>query len=178
MSGQAMMGTLVKRHLAPQWGADPARVYHCAIMPCYDKKLEASREDFNLPGGNLLCLQVLACLFLGPWTGACIIITSQQASGLMMQGHGNSQNLLHHDTTDAKSAMESVFVCCIACSGTSIPEVDSVLTSGEVQQLLEQHGANLGACPEAPWTASCLTSLTMAGCMACPAALVRHSLPL
>ena len=51
--GQAMMGTLVKRHLAPQWGVDPARVYHCAVMPCYDKKLEASREDFNLPGAQL-----------------------------------------------------------------------------------------------------------------------------
>ena len=25
-----------------------------------------------------------------------------------------------------------------------------MLTSGEVQQLLEQHGANLGVCPEAP----------------------------
>ena len=48
------MGTLVKRHLAPLWGCDPARLYHCAIMPCYDKKLEASREDFNLPGAPFL----------------------------------------------------------------------------------------------------------------------------
>ena len=47
------MGTLVKRHLAPLWGIDPARLYHCAVMPCYDKKLEASRDDFNLPGTRL-----------------------------------------------------------------------------------------------------------------------------
>ena len=44
------MGQLLKGHLAHQWGIDPASIYHCAVMPCYDKKLEASREDFNLPG--------------------------------------------------------------------------------------------------------------------------------
>ena len=44
------MGKLLKGHLAHQWGIDPASIYHCAVMPCYDKKLEASREDFNLPG--------------------------------------------------------------------------------------------------------------------------------
>ena len=44
------MGKLLKGHLAQQWGIDPASIYHCAVMPCYDKKLEASREDFCLPG--------------------------------------------------------------------------------------------------------------------------------
>ena len=44
------MGKLVKGHLAQQYGLDPASMYHCAVMPCYDKKLEASREDFSLPG--------------------------------------------------------------------------------------------------------------------------------
>ena len=29
----------------------PSRVYHVAIMPCYDKKLEASRRDFVWEGG-------------------------------------------------------------------------------------------------------------------------------
>ncbi len=49
---QAVMGRLLKGHLAHQWGIDPASIYHCAVMPCYDKKLEASREDFNLPGAE------------------------------------------------------------------------------------------------------------------------------
>lgn len=49
---QAVMGTLVKRMFCQQLGLDPGRVYHTAVMPCYDKKLEASRPDFNLPGGN------------------------------------------------------------------------------------------------------------------------------
>ncbi|KAL4424954.1 hypothetical protein ABPG77_009683 [Micractinium sp. CCAP 211/92] len=49
-SPQAAMGTLVKRRWCGAAGLPPDRVYHCAVMPCYDKKLEASREDFWLPG--------------------------------------------------------------------------------------------------------------------------------
>ncbi|VDB95107.1 unnamed protein product [Peniophora sp. CBMAI 1063] len=45
-SPQAMMGTLVKGWLARQWGKQPQDVYHVTVMPCYDKKLEASRPDF------------------------------------------------------------------------------------------------------------------------------------
>ncbi len=45
-----MMGTLVKRRWCAAAGLDPAAVYHCAVMPCYDKKLEAAREDFWVPG--------------------------------------------------------------------------------------------------------------------------------
>lgn len=50
-SPQAVQGSAVKRWLAPGLGLAPQAVYHCAIMPCYDKKLEAAREDFMLPGG-------------------------------------------------------------------------------------------------------------------------------
>mmetsp|Transcript_18436 Transcript_18436/g.60014 ORF Transcript_18436/g.60014 Transcript_18436/m.60014 type:complete len:524 (+) Transcript_18436:32-1603(+) len=48
-SPQQVMATLVKRHVAPQLGVAPAQIYHVAVMPCYDKKLEASREDFRSP---------------------------------------------------------------------------------------------------------------------------------
>lgn len=40
------MGSLVKRHFARTLGAEPQEVYHVTVMPCYDKKLEASRKDF------------------------------------------------------------------------------------------------------------------------------------
>jgi hypothetical protein len=49
-SPQAVMGTLVKGWWAPLVGLQPERVYHCAVMPCYDKKLEASRDDFVVRG--------------------------------------------------------------------------------------------------------------------------------
>lgn len=49
-SPQAIMGTIVKRRLAALRGWEAGNVYHAAVMPCYDKKLEASRDDFMLPG--------------------------------------------------------------------------------------------------------------------------------
>lgn len=45
-SPQQIMGSLVKYHLAETMGVLPEQVYHVTVMPCYDKKLEASREDF------------------------------------------------------------------------------------------------------------------------------------
>eukprot|EP01098_Paradermamoeba_levis_P013436 TRINITY_DN6123_c0_g2_i3.p1 TRINITY_DN6123_c0_g2~~TRINITY_DN6123_c0_g2_i3.p1 ORF type:complete len:287 (-),score=92.67 TRINITY_DN6123_c0_g2_i3:81-941(-) len=40
------MGSLVKVYLADQIKKRPDELYHATLMPCYDKKLEASREDF------------------------------------------------------------------------------------------------------------------------------------
>lgn len=45
-SPQQIMGALVKQQLSAQIGVNTSRVYHVTVMPCYDKKLEASREDF------------------------------------------------------------------------------------------------------------------------------------
>ena len=71
---QAVMGSLVKRVLAPQLlaaaaattggassaaaattNADEAyrRLYHVSVMPCYDKKLEASRDELYAPGTDI-----------------------------------------------------------------------------------------------------------------------------
>ncbi|KAK6638350.1 hypothetical protein RUM44_008779 [Polyplax serrata] len=41
-SPQQIMGSLVKNNL----GYSPENVYHVTLMPCYDKKLEASRNEF------------------------------------------------------------------------------------------------------------------------------------
>lgn len=51
-SPQAVQGSAVKRWLAPGLSLAPESIYHCAVMMCYDKKLEAAREDFMLPGTN------------------------------------------------------------------------------------------------------------------------------
>ncbi|XP_054281049.1 probable cytosolic Fe-S cluster assembly factor GK14772 isoform X2 [Macrosteles quadrilineatus] len=42
-SPQQVMGSLIKDHLAASVGRP---IYHVTVMPCYDKKLEASRQDF------------------------------------------------------------------------------------------------------------------------------------
>ncbi|KAJ7096306.1 iron hydrogenase [Mycena epipterygia] len=45
-SPQQVMGTLVKNWMGQTWGKLPDEIYHVSVMPCYDKKLEASRTDF------------------------------------------------------------------------------------------------------------------------------------
>lgn len=45
-SPQQIMGVLVKNRLAEYLSLPSSRFYHVTVMPCYDKKLEASREDF------------------------------------------------------------------------------------------------------------------------------------
>ncbi|KAJ3317826.1 hypothetical protein HDV06_001108 [Boothiomyces sp. JEL0866] len=45
-SPQQIMGSLLKDYFAQQIGVSPDKIYHVSIMPCYDKKLEASRQDF------------------------------------------------------------------------------------------------------------------------------------
>ncbi|CAG9764187.1 unnamed protein product [Ceutorhynchus assimilis] len=40
-SPQQIMGSLIKR-----WVGHNKSIYHVTVMPCYDKKLEAAREDF------------------------------------------------------------------------------------------------------------------------------------
>ncbi|TFK75426.1 iron hydrogenase [Pluteus cervinus] len=45
-SPQQVMGTLAKNWIGQRLGKLPHEVYHVSVMPCYDKKLEASRQDF------------------------------------------------------------------------------------------------------------------------------------
>ena len=41
------MGTIVKEFLPSKLQIEPSRIYHVTVMPCFDKKLEASRGDFQ-----------------------------------------------------------------------------------------------------------------------------------
>lgn len=45
-SPQQIAGALVKHMVSREQGVAPTDVYHVAVMPCFDKKLEASRKDF------------------------------------------------------------------------------------------------------------------------------------
>ncbi|KAM4055125.1 cytosolic Fe-S cluster assembly factor nar1 [Hirsutella rhossiliensis] len=46
-SPQALAGTLLKTTLSRSLGIPPSRIWHLAVMPCFDKKLEASREELT-----------------------------------------------------------------------------------------------------------------------------------
>jgi len=45
-SPQAIQGVIVKRILARAIGVPSSRLFHCTLMPCFDKKLEAMRLQF------------------------------------------------------------------------------------------------------------------------------------
>jgi hypothetical protein len=47
-SPQAVAGTLVKSLFCPEHKLSPHQTYHVAIMPCFDKKLEAAREELTV----------------------------------------------------------------------------------------------------------------------------------
>lgn len=46
-SPQALTGTLLKSVLSQRYNIDPSKIWHLAIMPCFDKKLEASRSELT-----------------------------------------------------------------------------------------------------------------------------------
>lgn len=46
-SPQQIMGALLKRYYCHTLGKSRADVYHVTVMPCFDKKLEASRKNFK-----------------------------------------------------------------------------------------------------------------------------------
>ena len=46
-SPQALIGTLLKTVLSTRLKVDPSQIWHLAIMPCFDKKLEASRQELT-----------------------------------------------------------------------------------------------------------------------------------
>jgi iron only hydrogenase large subunit-like protein len=46
-SPQALSGTFLKTVLSKSLGVPPSRIWHLAVMPCFDKKLEASREELT-----------------------------------------------------------------------------------------------------------------------------------
>ncbi|KAF2197489.1 LET1-like protein [Delitschia confertaspora ATCC 74209] len=46
-SPQALTGTLIKSVLSQRYNIPPSQIWHLAIMPCFDKKLEASRSELT-----------------------------------------------------------------------------------------------------------------------------------
>ncbi|KAJ5107851.1 hypothetical protein N7456_004526 [Penicillium angulare] len=46
-SPQAISGTFLKTVLSKSLGVSPSQIWHLAVMPCFDKKLEASREELT-----------------------------------------------------------------------------------------------------------------------------------
>ncbi len=52
-SAQQVMGSIVKDHLSKKLNARPNYIFHLTLMMCFDKKLEASRNDFFNEAANV-----------------------------------------------------------------------------------------------------------------------------
>ncbi|WCJ28162.1 Cytosolic iron-sulfur assembly component 3 [Euphorbia peplus] len=92
-SPQQTMGATIKHRICQKMDLRPDEVYHVTVMPCYDKKLEAVRDDFTFE--------------------------------VESQGESNENPI-------------------------TIPEVDSVLTSGEVLDLIKLKSVDFSALEDSP----------------------------
>ncbi|KAG2444101.1 hypothetical protein HYH02_009043 [Chlamydomonas schloesseri] len=114
-SPQGAMGGLVKSLVAAAWGISPDTLYHVTVMPCYDKKLEASRDELTTSTAE-----------------AAAVAAGQQGAAA-----GGSD--MEVDGEDGAAAAGAVAVAGGGASTSGrIAEVDCCLTTGEVLQLLQQ----------------------------------------
>ncbi|KAJ0058130.1 hypothetical protein NL108_007420, partial [Boleophthalmus pectinirostris] len=109
-SPQQMMGSLVKCYFAEQQGLSPQQIYHVTVMPCFDKKLEASRPDFYLTkdetrevdcvitSGEVLKMLEEENVSLNDVTPTALDVLFNNVSGNEYLSHagGSSGGYLHH----------------------------------------------------------------------------------
>ncbi|XP_028826285.1 nuclear prelamin A recognition factor [Denticeps clupeoides] len=78
-SPQQVMGSLVKDYFAKQQKLTPDQVYHVVVAPCFDKKLDAVKEEFY---SSVLESQDVDC-----------VLTSGEVLQLMEQKYFSSEDL-------------------------------------------------------------------------------------
>ncbi|KAF8798712.1 iron hydrogenase [Phlegmacium glaucopus] len=133
-SPQQVMGTLVKEWMATHWGKKPQEIYHVSVMPCYDKKLEASRQDFY---NDLYSTRDVDCVIT---TGELELMMREKAwdfsipvvgelEGIFRQSGEKSMNLpelLPHPGTSSGSYLHSIMHQ--LQSKSAVPLIHSVKT--------------------------------------------------
>lgn len=85
-SPQALAGTFFKSVLSKKLGVSPSQIWHLAIMPCFDKKLEASREELT----DVAWQSPEKKLFSPPVRDVDCVITSRE---LLTLAHSRGMNL-------------------------------------------------------------------------------------
>ncbi|XP_072230014.1 nuclear prelamin A recognition factor [Leuresthes tenuis] len=111
-SPQQIMGCLVKDYFSKQQKLSPEKVYHLVVAPCFDKKLEAVREEFY---SSLMETKDVDC-----------VLTSKEIYHLMERrkvsveeldsvpldqvlGEGGDVVLVRHDGRGSEGFLEHVF---------------------------------------------------------------------
>ncbi|KAJ7901844.1 iron hydrogenase [Mycena olivaceomarginata] len=90
-SPQQVMGTLVKNWMGQIWAKLPHEIYHVSVMPCYDKKLEASRSDFY---NSVYSTRDVDCVIT---TGELELILNEKGWDLTSPVEGELDELPHLD---------------------------------------------------------------------------------
>jgi iron only hydrogenase large subunit-like protein len=112
-SPQQIMGSLVKYELAERLGKLPDKVYHVTLMPCYDKKLEASREDFY---NQLLQTREVDCVITSIEMEQLMLVQNKSLSSIepcpldSPWDMGPSRGLLKHRGSGSGGYADHVFL--------------------------------------------------------------------
>jgi iron only hydrogenase large subunit-like protein len=144
-SPQQLMGTLIKTMYAQKWGASGDKVWHLSVMPCFDKKLEASREDFA-PNGvrDVDCVITTAELVKMieehgidlkalPESRNCSAVETRMAS----HPGSSSGGYLHHILTTSAQTLFGLDVDVAEAKGVN---VRMVRNGDMVEYILEENG--------------------------------------
>ncbi|KAI0314126.1 iron hydrogenase, partial [Amylostereum chailletii] len=118
-SPQQIMGTLVKEWLGPKWDRRPDEIYHVTVMPCYDKKLEASRPDFY---NETHATRDVDCVLT---TGELALMMREKGWDLSIPAPPSSTpsdvpTLLHHPGSSSGSYLQSLLHHLTATSSTPL----------------------------------------------------------
>ncbi|KAF8200807.1 iron hydrogenase [Pholiota molesta] len=116
-SPQQVMGTLVKSWMGSRWGRTPDGVYHVTVMPCYDKKLEASRKDFY---DEVYATRDVDCVIT---TGELELLMREKGWDLSVPVPGEMDalpELLQHPGTSSGSYLHSIIEHLKASSETQL----------------------------------------------------------
>ncbi|KAM0755175.1 iron hydrogenase [Meredithblackwellia eburnea MCA 4105] len=113
-SAQAVMGVLVKQGIVgARLEKRPEEIYHVTVMPCYDKKLEASRPDFttSIPSSDnpLSKIEVRDV--------DCVLTTGEVQR--MLDDKSLSLSQLAQESTDRGDDEEQYFPSGLSVAGTS-----------------------------------------------------------
>uniref|UniRef100_F7BFK0 Nuclear prelamin A recognition factor n=1 Tax=Ornithorhynchus anatinus TaxID=9258 RepID=F7BFK0_ORNAN len=125
-SPQQIMGSLVKDYFARQKNLSPDKIFHIIVAPCYDKKLEALREDFYT---SLYDSQDVDC-----------VLTSGKPLGPKLPGCRRGSGHFLWDNLLGKGYFQWARQLPLSCS---------VSEWCEIVQILEQSGLSLNELEEA-----------------------------
>lgn len=111
-SPQQIMGSLVKDYFSKQQKLSPEKVYHVLVAPCFDKKLEAVREEFY---NSLLDTRDVDCVLT---SGEIFYLMEQKKVSVEeldsvplnhVLGETGDQALVRHEGRGSEGFLEHIF---------------------------------------------------------------------